>query len=258
MAEKCLKCDQCEYITTKKYNLKRHIEKIHKNYYKMCTCGKQFKTKSGYNRHSKKCYEILKCKNEILKDENDQLKIKAYDEIIKKDSIQNITNNTTNNTTNISINLYLNKYCNEAKNLTDFIDNLKYTLEDVMNTYNKGFSDGITNVVLKGLKDIPMVERPIHCTNKKDGKLFIRDNNQWEEDNVAEKGKAYSIMSRMRKKQYLALQEWDKAHPNWEQDENLSVMRCKILKELLGESKTIEKNMKKVLKDVSKKVPLKP
>ena len=59
-------------------------------------------------------------------------------------------------------------------------------------------------------------------------------------------------------KQYLALQEWDKAHPNWEQNESLSVMRCKILKELLGDNENIEKNMKKVLKDVSKQVPLKP
>ena len=62
----------------------------------------------------------------------------------------------------------------------------------------------------------------------------------------------------MRKKQYLALLEWDKAHPTWQQDERLSVMRCKILKELLGDNENIEKNMKKVLKDVSKQVPLKP
>jgi len=131
-------------------------------------------------------------------------------------------------------------------------------LEDVMNTYNSGYINGITNVVLKGLEDMPMGDRPIHCTNKKEGKLFIRDNNQWEEDNIAKKGKAYNIISKMRKKQYLALQEWDNAHPNWEKNESLSVVRCKILNELLGDDENIEKNMKKVLKDVSKQVPLKP
>tara|TARA_B100000674_G_C37938888_1_gene961660 strand:+ start:1314 stop:2042 length:729 start_codon:yes stop_codon:yes gene_type:complete len=241
MSEKIFKCDKCNYTTKKNYNLKRHVKQVHSCFFKQCVCGKKYTTKSGYKRHIKKCYEILK---------NDLLKLQ------EKESVQNITNNT--NTTNISINLFLNKYCSKATNLTDFIDNLKYSLEDVMNTYNSGYTNGITNVVLKGLEDMPMGNRPIHCTNKKEGKLFIRDNNQWEEDNVTNKGKAYNIISKMRKKQYLALQEWDKAHPNWEKDEKLSVMRCKILNELLGDSENVEKNMKKILKDVSKQIPLKP
>jgi len=245
MSEKIFKCDKCNYTTNKNYNLKRHFKQVHSCFFKQCLCGKKYTTKSGYKRHIKKCYEILKNEKDNLK--NDLLKMQ------EKESVQNITNNTTN----ISINLFLNKYCSEATNLTDFIDNLKYSLEDVMNTYNSGYTNGITNVVLKGLEDMPMGDRPIHCTNKKEGKLFIRDNNQWEEDDVTKKGKAYNIISKMRKKQYLALQEWDKAHPNWEKDEKLSVVRCKILNELLGDE-NIEKNMKKVLKDVSKQVPLKP
>lgn len=241
-------CKKCKYTTEKKYNFKRHAKK-HSKFHKKCVCGKSFITKCGYKRHNKKCYETLKDKNEILKGE--LLKLQAR-------PIQNITNNNTNNIenmTNISINLFLNKYCGEAKNLTDFIDTLKYTLEDVMNTYNSGYANGITNVVLKGLEDMPLFDRPIHCTNQKNGKLFIRDNDQWEEDTVKKKGKAYKIISKMRKKQYLALQEWDKAHPKWEQNETLSIMRCNVLKELLGDDK-IEKNMKKVIKDVSKEVPL--
>jgi hypothetical protein len=248
MSEKIFKCDKCNYTTNKNYNLKRHVKKVHSCFFEQCLCGKKYTTKSGYKRHIKKCYEILKNEKDNLK--NDLLKMQ------EKESVQNITNNT--NTTNISINLFLNKYCSEATNLTDFIDNLKYSLEDVMNTYNRGYTNGITNVVLKGLEDMPMGDRPIHCTNKKEGKLFIRDNNQWEEDDVTKKGKAYNIISKMRQKQYLALQEWDDAHPNWEKDEKLSLIRCKILNELLGDSENVEKNMKKVLKDVSKQVPLKP
>ena len=59
MTENILKCEKCNYTTTKKYNLKRHVKKVHSQFYKACLCGKSFKTKSGYNRHSKKCYEIF-------------------------------------------------------------------------------------------------------------------------------------------------------------------------------------------------------
>ena len=96
MTEKIFKCEMCNYITNKSYNLKRHANKVHSEFFKQCICGKKYTTKSGYKRHIKKCYEILK--NNLLK-------------MQEKDSIQNITNNnnTTNNTTNISINLLLRK-----------------------------------------------------------------------------------------------------------------------------------------------------
>ena len=109
-------------------------------------------------------------------------------------------------------------------------------------------------MMLKGLKDMPVVERPIHCSDKKSGQLFIRDNNQWEEDNIKNRGKAYSIISNMRTKQYLALEEWEKANPGWELDEEKSLERCKIINSLLGVDKKLEKETEKILKDVAKNV----
>lgn len=246
---KIFECSKCNYTTTKQSNLIRHETRKHKKFFKMCKCGKKFETRHGYYKHTKQCFSKLK-------KEMENLKIKYYDDVVSQDNNithQNITNNTTNN---ISINLFLDKHCGNARNLTDFIKNLKYSLEDVMNAYSNGYSNGITNVVLKGLEDIPAVERPIHCSNKKSGQLFIRDNNQWEEDNVTKKGKTFNLMSKMRTKQFMALEEWEKQHPNWQTNEKESLERCKILQKLLGDNVDMEKNTKKILKDVANKVPL--
>ena len=250
---KTYKCSFCEYTSSKQSNILRHEKRKHKKFFKVCKCGKKFETRHGYYKHAKQCLSTLK-------KEIDNLKIKYYDDVVCQDSSsahQNITNNTTNNmTNNISINLFLDKHCGNARNLTDFIKNLKYNLEDVMNAYSNGYTNGITNVVLKGLEDIPAVERPIHCSNKKSGQLFIRDNNQWEEDNVKNKGKTFDLMSKMRTKQFMALEEWEKEHPNWQTNEKESLERCKILQKLLGDNKEMEKNTKKILKEVANKVPL--
>ena len=60
----------------------------------------------------------------------------------------------------------------------------------------------------------------------------------------------------MRTKQYLALDEWEKAHPNWEINELESLERCKIINSLLGDNVKMEKNTQKILTDVAKKVPI--
>ena len=241
------KCELCSYKTKKKYNLTRHMKSKHNNkpekYFKICKCGRKYKSRHGYYKH------VANCAKSITHN------IMTANEIVNNNITNNISN-VNNVSNNIWINLFLDKYCGNAKNLTDFVENLKYTLEDVMTTHNAGYANGITNVVLKGLENIPALERPIHCSDKKSGQLFIRDNNQWEEDNVGNKGKAYSIISGMRTKQYLALDEWEKAHPNWEINELESLERCKIINSLLGDNVKMEKNTQKILTDVAKKVPI--
>jgi len=52
------------------------------------------------------------------------------------------------------------------------------------------------------------------------------------------------------------LEEWEKEHPCWQTNEKESLERCKILQKLLGDNCDMEKNTKKILKDVAHKVPL--
>jgi hypothetical protein len=234
--EEIYKCELCEYSTIRKYNLKRHKLKHTK---RVCVCGKKYKTCSGYKKHKKTC-------NFELKNEEKNLKI-----INNIQNIKNIKNIQNNHITNLSINLFLDKNCGDAKNLKDFIQDLQFTLEDIINTKNNGYVNGITKVVLKGLENIPAIERPIHCSNKKTGKLHIKDDGKWETDNIQKSGKAFNMISRLRTKQWLSISKWEDKHPNWENNEKEIDERSKIIENLLGENEDIEKNTKGVLKNVA-------
>ena len=232
--EEIYKCELCEYSTIRKYNLKRHKLKHAK---RVCVCGKKYKTCSGYKKHKKTC----------------DIQLKKYEEKNLKiiNNIQNIKNIQNNHITNLSINLFLDKNCGDAKNLKDFIQDLQFTLEDIINTKNNGYVNGITKVVLKGLENIPAIERPIHCSNKKTGKLHIKDDGKWETDNIQKSGKAFNMISRLRTKQWLSISKWEDKHPNWENNEKDMDERSKIIEHLLGENDDIEKNTKGVLKNVA-------
>jgi len=237
--EEIYKCELCEYSTIRKYNLKRHKLKHAK---RICVCGKKYKTCSGYKKHKKTCDIQLKKEEKNLKIINNIQNIK---------NIKNIKNIQNNHITNLSINLFLDKNCGDAKNLKDFIQDLQFTLEDIINTKNNGYVNGITKVVLKGLENIPAIERPIHCSNKKTGKLHIKDDGKWETDNIQKSGKAFNMISRLRTKQWLSISKWEDKHPNWENNEKEVDERSKIIENLLGENEDIEKNTKGVLKNVA-------
>jgi len=238
--EEIYKCKLCEYSTKRKYNLKRHKLKHAK---RVCECGKKYKTRHGFYKHKKSCdFQAKKYEGNNVK--------------IINNNIQNIQNNT-NHITNVSINLFLDKNCGDAKNLKDFIQDLQFTLEDIINTKNNGYVNGITNVMLKGLENIPAIERPIHCSNKKTGKLHIKDDGKWETDNIQKSGKTFNMISRLRTKQWLSISKWEDKHPNWENNDKDVNERSKIIEYLLGENEDIEKNTKGVLKNVADKVNIK-
>ena len=45
-------CEKCVYTTSKKENLKQHVQSVHEKVKEICeTCGKEFSDKSHLNRH---------------------------------------------------------------------------------------------------------------------------------------------------------------------------------------------------------------
>ena len=114
--------------------------------------------------------------------EGTQLYLKPYDKSILKElleqnktlidkltSIANepkIVNYQNCNNKKMTVNVYLNEKCKDAMNLSDFIQKLQITLDDLYYTKQNGFAKGISNIFVKHLADLNPTERPIHCSDK--------------------------------------------------------------------------------------------
>ncbi|GAI96804.1 unnamed protein product, partial [marine sediment metagenome] len=85
-----------------------------------------------------------------------------------------------NQNNNITINLFLNEYCKNAMNLTDFVNKLEVSLQDLDYTNKEGYIEGISNLLIKNLDELDAKERPIHCTDKKRLQFYIKDEDKWE------------------------------------------------------------------------------
>lgn len=259
-------------------------------------CDKKYKTKSGMYRHLKKCKfrdmvssksseKSVKSVNEIddpyleianLKEENLKLKVEIKDEKIKSLEKQieyekkiaktcmevaktNATTNNFNNcgNQNISIKLFLNENCKDALNLTDFVKNIKVTLEDLAYTKNNGFVDGVTNIIKKQLEDLKPTERPIHCSDKKRLQFYVKDDDIWKKDEDHEKlTKSIKAVSNIQVKK---MSDWEKQNPDYMKNPQKSDKWSKMLDSVIaGENnEEVKKNETKIKKILGKAVDIK-
>ena len=119
----------------------------------------------------------------------------------------------------MTINLFINEHCKNAMNLTDFVDNLKITLEDLEFTKNNGYVEGVTNIFAKQLQDLAPTERPIHCSDKKRLQFYVKDDDKWKKDRNNEK--IDETLINIKLKQTVKIGDWEKLHPNYREDPQL-------------------------------------
>ena len=53
--------------------------------------------------------------------------------------------------------MFLNDYCKEAINLTDFVENVKLNISDLLKTKELGYAGGISNIIIKNLSRVSVV-----------------------------------------------------------------------------------------------------
>ena len=256
----------------------------------MCNkCKKKYNTRSGLWKHMKVCdytsnvtelsskqYESEKHitkidnlynisnKNELLlkliKDNDEMMKIikgqqEQINSIIPK--IGNVTNNnnTNNNTTNnFSLNVFLNEHCKDALNISDFIDSLKITLEDLLFSKTNGISRGITDVMIKGLKELDIHKRPIHCTDIKREIMYIKDEDKWSKDENHDMIK--NTIVQIADKERTALQQWAIENPDWMETERKQLNYLTMVRSICEPIENYENYEKKILKNLGKEIQI--
>ena len=245
-------CKCCDYYTSDKKDYNKHLltrkhrksansDKNNRIVEFCCEfCGKTYKYNSGLSRHRKKCkmrnMENVENDNSyhfVTQNGKNEEKNKKDDTLIKLlmqqqeqtnqtiqllkeavDANTKMSKNVGNNNNNtISINLFLQEKCQNAMNLTDFIDQLHVSLDDLDYSKDNGFVMGMANILTKKLKDLKPTERPIHCSDRKRLQFYVKDDNKWGKDKNNEK--IDKTIDTIKRKQTIKLSEWEKMHPNF-------------------------------------------
>ena len=203
-------------------------------------CDRQFKTNSGLWRHKKTCttkndtqqsaiVNILLKQNEMIMHQNKELQLQTN----KKDDefrtliielckntqtihagqiLNNSNNNNNNNNNTFNLHVFLNETCKDAINLSDFIESVKVSFEDIEKVGSLGYVDGTSEVIIKHLNDLGVEKRPIQCTDAKRQTLYIKENNEWtkEDSNFARMQRLVDDVQRVNLRQ---LSLWREKHP---------------------------------------------
>jgi len=251
-------CTVCDFNASRQSQYERHLltrkhilatnsnKKVPKNAEEplSCHCGKSYKDRTGLWRHKKKCNQlqvvndndmlkslkiIQEQQNELLEQiQTQQAELKwkdvSMEEMIDKMSITSITNNNTNN---FNINVFLNERCKNAINLSEFIERIEVSHDDLENNAQLGFVKGITKIFMDNLKKLTIHERPIHCTDVKRDTIYIKDQNNWERDRSSEM--LSDAIQEVSRKSLKSLIEWKQNNPEYDNMDSYFSKKCIVI-----------------------------
>jgi hypothetical protein len=175
-------------------------------------------------------------------------------EVIKTGT-HNTTNNTNSHNKAFNLQFFLNETCKDAMNITDFVNSIQLQLSDLEKVGELGYVDGISNIIMKNLKQLDVTKRPVHCTDKKREVLYIKDEDKWEKE-ATENKIIRKAIKRVSHKNILMLPKFKDAHPDCSKsDSKYSDQYNKIMVESFGGAGDDDsKKEDKIIKNISKTI----
>ena len=278
---KLFECQYCDYVCYKLSDLNKHNRtdkhKINKNQQKSTEnspkhftcekCNKSYKERTGLWKHKKQCIIIDEQSNYddideitdkklmmmLIKDNND-LKQLILD--VVKNGTTNITHTNSHNKT-FNLQVFLNETCKDAMNIMEFVDSIKLQLSDFERVGEVGFVNGISDIIIKNLKQLDITERPIHCTDKKREIMYVKDDNKWEKDDDTNK-KVRKAIKYIANKNINLMEAYKALHPDCQKSHSIySDSYNKFVIEALGGSGNEDcDNEDKIISRLSKVVTI--
>jgi hypothetical protein len=102
-------------------------------------------------------------------------------------------------------------------NLSDFINELPFSLNDLEIMGTKGYQQSMEETFIKQLRDMDKNKRPIHCSDKKRKSFYIKDDNIWEKDE--DNSKIVNGLKKISLKHLGMLSTWTNYNKNWSYNE---------------------------------------
>jgi hypothetical protein len=241
------RCNVCNYSTKHRGDLKKHCTTLkhitavacglpnddeHTKVFS-CECGKKFKHLRSLSRHRPTCGDgesvaTLTDAVKTLVEENRKLSSQLK-ELVPNDSqiaVHNggVTNHisgdyqpqyiTAIKDSQINMQLFLDEKCSQAVNLTTFIETLRLNSEDLDETRERGLAYSLGKVLIRGLRELELNKRPIHCSNLRKSVMYVRDNDAWGLD--TRETQIRNAIGRLSTKQVGQITEWEMEHPDWD------------------------------------------
>ena len=248
-----------------------------------CECGKIYKHRQSLATHKKKCIRekkeetITECivndkqisaltnavlvlakenqefKHMMVEQNNQNIELHKQMIEISKETKSMTINNTNNNQFNV--NVFLNEKCKDALNITDFVNSLKLTLQDLEKTGEVGYVKGITNIILNGLNELDVYKRPIHCSDLKRETLYVKDNDIWEKENY-DKKKIKNAIKYISSKNAKQVGAWTREKENKGYDDYSSKKNDKFMKIISEANGGEDEEINKIIKNISSNVTI--
>jgi len=176
-------------------------------------CIQQEQMKDQQEHHDKKQNELLG----QMKDQQEQMKEqqKQMTELIPKVG----NNNTTNNNQRFNLQVFLNETCKDAINWDEFVRSIEVGTKEFDAMTSSSMTEGVAKVICNGIQDLGVYKRPIHCVDMKRRKMCIKKEDAWNHDEDDVGGMLHNASVSTKGKYNKILCQWEKDHPNWQQDE---------------------------------------
>jgi hypothetical protein len=267
----CYECEMCGLILKSRTTLWRHRKKCNfcdhnekkkskKKWEKKCDFGEKTNKNGNIILVQKNEKPAEKSDLELLiskmaeKDKQNEELWKAFhetQELLKKTIDQNseiIPRIGNNNNNKISINLVLNEKCKDAMNLEDFLKEMEVSLEDLQYTKENGYVKGLSNIMVKHLKDLPPQDRPFHCSDLNRLQFYVKDENTWEKDD--KNNKMNKSINEIQRKQVLKIKDWTDKHPHYCEVDDLYLEYQQLVKSTMSIDNNDNKDIQHNISDI--------
>jgi hypothetical protein len=190
---------------------------------------------------------IIEQVNEHKKETNE-----IFNKVLETVKPSNTTITNNNQTNKFNINVFLNEQCKDAMNLSDFINKIEVSREDLENNAQLGFVGGISKIFLDNLRQLSINERPIHCTDLKRETMYIKDDDKWTKETGPTK--LNTVIQRISQKSTKTLLDWKKVNPDYNDHDSEFSTRCIVIQRNSMAGNDRETYYPKVIRTIAKEV----
>lgn len=277
---KVYRCDACDYTTCSRKDFAKHErtrKHAHSKGYNQiqpknpsspyrCICGREYKHRGSLHNHKKTCSFVTAAMQNpepvvITSSDNQEDTEKEWlrEQVaemreLMKLMIPNIGDRVIKDN-KIAVNVFLNEKCKDAVNFNDFVDRISVSLEDLLLTKQIGYSQGVSNILIRHLNDMAATDRPIHCSDQAKMRFYVKQMKGWNEEDSGTVGTAIASITQ---KQIATIKTWESQYPNWHRDAGQTEEYATMVRRVMGGStdEEVEKNRNEIIRNVSGAVSL--